>query len=39
MRATSNALRAMLCLGLLVLGVLTAPAAWSQGKTERATPA
>ena len=39
MRATSNALRAMLCLGLLVLGVLMAPGAWAQGKNERATPA
>jgi len=39
MRATSNALRAILCLGLLLLGVMMAPGAPAQGKNERATPA
>ena len=39
MRTTFKALRAILCLVLFMLGVLLAPAAASQGKSERATPA
>jgi len=39
MRATSNALRAMLCLGLFVLGVLILSDARADGKNRHATPA
>lgn len=36
---TSNALRTLLCLGLLILGMLTASGAWAQGKNQHASPA
>ena len=39
MQATSNALRAMLCLALFMLGVLLLPSARAEGKHQHATPA